>query len=50
MKKKGQNIGEWFIIVALVSIISMFVLFTIADRLKEVNTNITNKLTQVSQQ
>jgi len=50
MKKKGQDIGEWALIVGLIAVISMVTWFTIADKLKEIGLGITGKLVQVSQQ
>lgn len=50
MKKKGQDIGEWALIVGMVAVISMLTWFTIADRLKEIGLGVTSSLAQVSQQ
>ncbi len=50
MKKKGQDMSEWGLIVALVAVISMLTWFTVADKLKEIGLGVTEKLAQVSQQ
>jgi len=50
MKKKGQDVGEWGLILGLVACISMVTWFTVADKLKEIGSTLGDKLTQVSQQ
>jgi len=50
MKRKGQTIGEWALIVGLVSVFSMFTWFSLADDLKVIADTLINSLGQASQQ
>jgi len=45
-KKSGQVLGEWMLIVSLVACVTMVTLFSIADRLREMNGSITTKMDQ----
>ena len=50
MKKNGQDIGEWGLVVGFIALISVVTWFTIADKLHDIGSTLGNTLTQVSQQ
>ena len=49
IKKKGQSIAEWGLVVALISVFSMYVLFIMGDKLKELQQRIGIALNQSDQ-
>ena len=49
MKKKAQSIAEWGVVVALISVFSMYVLFIMGDKLKELEQRIGIALNQSDQ-
>ena len=49
MKKKAQSIAEWGVVVALISVFSMYVLFIMGDKLKELQQRISVALNQSNQ-
>ncbi|MEI8388462.1 MAG: hypothetical protein WCG23_01125 [bacterium] len=49
MKKKAQSIAEWGVVVALISVFSMYVLFIMGDKLKELQQRIGIALNQSDQ-
>jgi len=44
MKKRGQSIEEWGLIIVFIAVISIFILTTLGDKLKEINTNLSGSL------
>jgi len=50
MKKKGQDVGEWILVLGFIALISVVTWFTIADKLQAIGGTLGNTLTQVSQQ
>lgn len=50
MKKKGQDIGEWALVVGFIAVVTMISWFTVADKIKEIGTTLGNTLTQASSQ
>jgi len=49
MKKKGQEIAEWGLILAVLAVISMLTWQTLGDRLKETGSNVSFLLNQANQ-